>query len=451
MAQHQVAPGRHEVYVRAIVRYIHFHHLQHPRDLDANAAEAFLNHLAATEPETAPLRLRARDALTFLYQAVLERSPGPTPAPTGYPLPAARGHGDGGTEAPPPAPPAPRLLDRVRAVIRLRGLSLRTEKCYLQWARRFILFHNKRHPGTMGKAEVEQFLAHLAVEGHVAASTQSQAINALLFLYKQVLEIDLGWLHTVRARRPENLPVVLSRAEVRLLLQHVTGFDGLFRLICELLYGTGMRILEACRLRVKDVDLGRKQLAIRAAKGNKDRVVMLPRRLEAALTRQLVRVAELHQRDLRRGLGRVELPTALDRKYPAAAGELAWQFIFPSRQLSRDPRSGETRRHHVHPGPVQRAVHQALQASGIARKVGCHTFRHSFATHLLEMGYDLRTVQKLLGHKDVSTTMIYTHVMEKGVAGVRSPLDLIDEPGAADAFASHRPIPPETAEACGPA
>src|SRR5262249_53648553 len=188
---------------------------------------------------------------------------------------------------------------------------------------------------------------------------------------------DLGWLHTFRARRPENLPVVLSRAEVRLLLQHVEGFDGLYRLIVELLYGTGMRILEACQLRVKDVDLGRKQLAIRAAKGNKDRVVMLPRRLEAGLARQLERAAALHQRDLRRGLGRVELPTALERKYPSAAGELAWQFVFPSRQLSQDPRSGETRRHHVHPGPVQRAVHQATLAASIARKVGCHTFRET--------------------------------------------------------------------------
>jgi integron integrase len=233
-----------------------------------------------------------------------------------------------------------------------------------QWARRFILFNNKRHPRDMGKAEVERFLSHLAVEGRVAAGTQSQAFNALLFLYKQVLEIDLGWLHTFRARRPEHLPVILSRAEVRLLLPHVEGFNGLYRLIVELLYGTGMRILEACRLRVKDVDLDRRQLAIRAAKGNKDRVVMLPRRLEGALARQLEAAAEVHRRDLRRGFGQVELPTALDRQFPSAASELAWQFVFPSRQLSQDPRSGQTRRHHLHPGPVQRAVHEATRAAG---------------------------------------------------------------------------------------
>src|SRR5262249_36144780 len=267
-----------------------------------------------------------------------------------------------------------------------------------------------RHPRQLGGAQVEQFLSPLAVQGDVAASTQMQAFNALLFLYKQVLEIDLGPLNAVRATRPANWPVVLSQAEVGRVLEQISGGDGLYRLMAELMYGAGLRVLECCRLRVKDLDLARGQLFVRAGKGNKDRATVLPRRLRAPLAAQLTHVRELHEADVRRDFGRVELPTALARKYPNADHELAWQFVFASEKLSRDPRSGAVGRHHLHGTALQRAVTQAVRAAGIPKRASCHTFRHSCATHLLENGYDIRTVQKLLGHKDVATTMIYTHV-----------------------------------------
>jgi integron integrase len=329
-----------------------------------------------------------------------------------------------------PVPGAPRpgkLLDQVADALRTRGYVGALRQAYVDWARRFILFHGRRHPCDLGAPHVEQFLTHLAVAGHAAASTQNQALNALVFLYKQVLEIDLGPLHHVRAKRPVRLPVVASRDEIRQGLAAIEGADGLFRLAVELLYGAGLRKMECLRLRVHDVDLQRHQILVRGGKGDKDRVVMLPRKLRPALAEQVECRATVHARDLARGVAWVELPHALARKYPNAPRELGWQFLLASRQLSRDPRSGHTGRHHLHEGALQRAVADAVRKTGLTKPISAHTFRHSFATHLLEMGYDIRTVQLLLGHKDVSTTMIYTHVMEQGVAGVRSPLDLLDE------------------------
>jgi integron integrase len=309
----------------------------------------------------------------------------------------------------------------------VRHYARRTEDCYVDWVRRFILFHGKRHPGDLRAPHVEAFLTNLAVGGHVSASTQNQALCALVFLYKQVLEIDLGRLHFGPAKRPVRLPVVLSRDEVRRVQEAVVGAGGVYRLMADLLYGAGLRRLECCRLRVKDIDLGRSQILVRGGKGDKDRVVMLPRKLRPALAALIERRQALHERDLARGVARVELPYALDRKYPNAARELAWQFVFASQQLSRDPRTGAVGRHHLHEAAMQRAVALAARQAGLPKRVSCHTFRHSFATHLLEQGHDVRTVQMLLGHKDANTTMIYLHVMEKGVAGVRSPLDLLDD------------------------
>jgi integron integrase len=272
-----------------------------------------------------------------------------------------------------------------------------------------------------------QFLTDLAVHGHVSASTQNQALNALVFLYKQVLEIDLGRLDAVRARRPKRLPVVLAPEEVAAVLALVQGAEGVFRLMAQLLYGCGLRLMECCRLRVKDVNLARVQIVVRGGKGNKDRVVMLPRAVRVDLERQLTWRRQLHERDLARGVARVELPDALERKYPRAAQEFGWQFVFASRQLSHCPRTGRLGRHHVYPASLQRAVAQAGRAAGLARAIHCHTFRHSFATHLVERGIDLRTIQVLLGHESLETTMIYTHVARKGVAAVTSPLDFLDD------------------------
>jgi integron integrase len=324
-----------------------------------------------------------------------------------------------------------KLLDQVRSVARLRHLSLRTEQCYARWVEQYIRFHKTaegfRHPATLGAAEVEQFLTFLAVQRHVSASTQNQALAALLFLYRDVLRIDLGGLDAARARRTRRLPVVLSREEVGQLL---AALDRLataepYPLMGRLLYGAGLRLMECCRLRVKDVDLGREQLTVRQGKGDKDRVVMLPAAARDALARQLEWRAALHRHDLGRQLGWVWLPDALARKFPAAAYSLSWQYVFASRQISADPRSGRRGRHHVHEGAVQRAVADAVRSLGWSKRATCHTLRHSFATHLLESGSDIRTVQDLLGHQDVSTTQIYTHVLRKGVAGTRSPLDLL--------------------------
>lgn len=322
----------------------------------------------------------------------------------------------------------PKLLERMRIHLRTRHYSIRTEEAYVDWARRFILFHGKRHPQEMGALEVEAFLSHLAVERQVSASTQNQAKAALLYLYKQVLGIELPWLdEVVQAKRPRRLPVVLTPSEVRDLMLHVDGTTGL---IAQLLYGTGMRLLEGLRLRVKDVEFSRREIVVREGKGNKDRVTVLPENLIAPLQAQLQKARALHEKDLAAGFGRVLLPHALAVKYPEADKSWAWQWVFPSPVRSMDPRPDARgqrleRRHHVYPESVQRSVREAARVAKIAKPVTPHVLRHSFATHLLQAGYDIRTVQELLGHADVSTTMIYTHVLNKGGRGVLSPLDAL--------------------------
>lgn len=319
----------------------------------------------------------------------------------------------------------PKLLDQVRGKIRLKHYSIRTEQAYTDWIKRFILHFGNRNPKEMGAAEVEQFLTYLAVEGKVSASTQNQAKAALLFLYKEVLTMELPWLENVEhAKTPRRLPVVLNKDEVQAILSRL---EGTYWLIASLLYGTGMRIMECLRLRVQDIDFKRHEILIRDGKGFKDRVTMLPVTLGPTLQAQLVKVRTLHDADLLEGFGEVYLPYALERKYPNAAKEWCWQYVFPAPNRSIDPRTNKVKRHHVLEQSVQRAVKQAVRDATISKAATPHTFRHSFATHLLEGGYDIRTVQELLGHADVSTTMIYTHVLNKGGQGVRSPLDLLPE------------------------
>jgi integron integrase len=317
---------------------------------------------------------------------------------------------------------APKLLDQVRDRLRVKHYSLRTEGAYLGWIRRFILFHNKTHPRAMGKTEVEAFLSDLAVHGKVAASTQNQALAACLFLYREVLGIELPWLDNVtRAKVSQRVPCVLSVAEVHALFAQMRGRT---RLLAELLYGSGMRLMECLRLRVKDLDFARREITVRDGKGSKDRRTMLPEKLIDALRLELASVRLLHQQDLaNEAFSGVYLPFALARKYPAAPLELAWAYLFPAQRLSIDPLGGKLRRHHLDEKVLQRAVHSALRRAQIAKPASCHTLRHSFATHLLEAGYDIRTVQELLGHA-VSTTMIYTHVLNKGGRAVVSPLDV---------------------------
>jgi integron integrase len=323
--------------------------------------------------------------------------------------------------APPEPPPKPpKLLDRVRWHLRVKHYSLRTERIYLDWIRRYILFHRKRHPSEMGEPEIGSFLTHLAVDSNVAASTQNQALSALLFLYQQVLDRKLEFIAVERVRRPPKLPVVLTRAEARAVLAHLKGD---YRIMAHLLYGSGLRLLECLRLRVKDVDFGYHQITVREGKGMRERITILPKRLCRPLQSHLARVKELHEQDLAHGSGSVYLPGALHRKYPKVAREWPWQYVFPAENLSVDPRNGETRRHHVGEKNLQNAVKQAVRAARITKAASCHTFRHSFATHLLENGYDIRTVQELLGHKDVATTMIYTHVCNKPGLAIRSPAD----------------------------
>lgn len=314
-----------------------------------------------------------------------------------------------------------KLLDQVSDVARFRHLSLRTEQAYTNWIRRFILFSGKRHPKDLDAQAVRAFLTHLAVAQNVTASTQNVAFNAILFLYRHVLQLESLHIDGVeRARQSRKIPVVFSKPETIAIIQEMKGEP---RLIASLLYGAGLRIMEAVRLRVKDVDLFRYEIRVRDGKGEKDRVTMLPGSLRHSLTLQVEKVRRLHRADLRQGYGEVYLPYALDRKYTNAATETGWQYLFPAEKLSTDPRSGKTRRHHIAEQNVQRAVKTALRAAGVRKNGSCHSFRHSFATHLLEDGYDIRTVQELLGHKDVRTTMIYTHVLNKGGLGVRSPLD----------------------------
>ena len=315
----------------------------------------------------------------------------------------------------------PKLLDQVRDAIRLRHYSIRTEQSYTEWIRRFILFHKKRHPGDMAEAEVTEFLTHLARVGNVAASTQNQALSALLFLYKEVLKVEIGWLDNVeRAKKPTKLPVVLTAEEVQLIFMHLKGRE---KLMAQLLYGSGLRLMECVRLRIKDVDFARAHITVRDAKGGKERVTMLPINLAEPLRIHVAGMQLQHQQDLCDGFGTVHLPFALARKYPNAEKEWCWQYVFPSTRIALDPRSEKRQRHHVAEGILQGALKRAVRASGVAKPATCHSLRHSFATHLLENGYDIRTVQELLGHKDVSTTMIYTHVLNKPGIGVRSPLD----------------------------
>lgn len=315
----------------------------------------------------------------------------------------------------------PKLLDRLRAEIRLRHYSIRTEEAYVDWARRFILFHGKRHPQEMGADEVSAFLSYLASERNVSASTQNQAKSALLFLYREVLGIELPWLdEVVAAKAVRRLPVVLTPTEARRLLNAMSGTMGL---VASLLYGTGMRLLEGLRLQVKDIEFERREIIVREGKGNKDRVTVLPENLILPLQAHLKKVKALHERDLEADFGEAYLPDALARKYPKAGKAWGWQYVFPSPVRSVDPRTGRERRHHIYEASVQRAVREAARLAEIHKPVTPHVLRHSFATHLLQAGYDIRTVQELLGHKDVTTTMIYTHVLNKGGRGVISPLD----------------------------
>ena len=317
---------------------------------------------------------------------------------------------------------SPKLLDRVRSRLRFKHYSIRTEAAYTGWIRRYIHFHGKRHPAEMGKDDVEAFLSALAVEHDVSAATQNQALSALLFLYKEVLEIELPWLNDVtRAKKPARLPTVLTVEETAALLDRIE--DGELALIVRLLYGSGLRLLEGLRLRVKDVDLARREVVVRDGKGGKDRVTMLAAQLVEPLRLQIARRKAMHADDLLRGRGEVWLPDALARKYPAAPTSFGWQYVFAASGYSVDPRSGAVRRHHIDEKRIQRSVRTAASKAGLVKPVSPHTLRHSFATHLLEAGYDIRTVQELLGHSDVSTTMIYTHVLNRGGRGVASPLD----------------------------
>ena len=324
-------------------------------------------------------------------------------------------------ESRPPDAPKPRLLDRVREAIRVRHYSRRTEKAYVAWIRRYIFFHGKRHPAEMGAPELTRFLTSLAVDGKVAASTQNQALSALLFLYREVLEQHVPWLDDlVYAKRPHHLPVVLTREEVRAVLGEIHGVP---RLMAFLLYGAGLRLLECARMRVKDLDIGRNQIVVRSGKGNKDRLTMLPTAIKTDLMRHLDSARDQHQIDLQAGAGWVELPWALGKKYPDAGRERPWPWVFPATRIYVDRVTGQRRRHHLHESVLQRAVKTAALRSGVAKRVSCHTFRHSFATHLLEDNYDIRTVQELLGHNDVSTTQIYIHVLNRRPGAVRSPAD----------------------------
>jgi len=320
-----------------------------------------------------------------------------------------------------PSANKPKLLDQVGDVIRRRHYSIRTEQAYVDWIKRFILYHGKRHPRDMAEEEVTKFLTYLARDRNVAVSTQNQALSALLFLYKDVLKQEIGWLENVeRARRPAKMPVVLSPTELKRVFTHMHGVP---KLMAGLLYGSGLRLMECVRLRVKDVDFELAQITVRDGKGGKDRVTMLPLNLTEPLRRHLVRVKAQHEQDLDDGFGSVYLPFALSRKFPSAARQWGWQYVFPSSRISTDPRTGKKQRHHMAEGILQSALNRAVRAGGIVKRANCHSLRHSFATHLLSKGYDIRTVQELLGHKDVSTTMIYTHVLNRPGVGVKSPLD----------------------------
>lgn len=321
----------------------------------------------------------------------------------------------------------PKLLDQMRYALRKKHYKLRTETSYISWVKRFIVFHQMRHPKEMSGPEIEQFLTHLAVDQHVAASTQNQTLSALIFLYKHVLNQDVGKVNAQRAKRPETLPVVFSQREVSAIFAHLHGIHWLMAF---LLYGAGLRLMECVRLRVKDVDFDYRQIVVRDGKGAKDRITLLPHSLEHPLRQQIEKVRVLHDQDVTEGFGEVYMPYALAEKYPKAAKSFCWQYVFAAQKRSTDPRSQNIMRHHLQPKSLQRAVGKAITMTGIPKHGSCHSLRHSFATHLLEAGYDIRTVQELLDHKDVSTTMIYTHVLNRGGRGVISPADILRQPQA---------------------
>lgn len=315
----------------------------------------------------------------------------------------------------------PKLLQQVRDTLRAKHYSYKTEKAYVHWIKRFILFHNKRHPTEMGEKEIREFINHLAVKENVSASTQNQALCAIIFLYKHVLKKDIGDLgEIVWAKKPRRIPVVFTKKEAKAVLDHLTGRNWI---MANLLYGAGLRLSECLQLRVKDIDFEYNQITVRNSKGNKDRVTVLPEIIKKPLLEHLKRVKKLHEEDLQNGFGAVYLPYALERKYPNAAKEWGWQYVFPATQISKDPITGIRRRHHIYETVLQKAVKQAIQKAGISKHASCHTFRHSFATHLIQDGHDIRTVQELMGHEDISTTQIYTHVIKKGGLGVTSPAD----------------------------
>ncbi len=317
--------------------------------------------------------------------------------------------------------PTKTLIEQVRDDLRRRHYSYRTEETYVRWIKRFITFNDSKHPRSMREKEIEAFLTHLAVEGKVASSTQNQALNALIFLYHQVLQMELGGpVCAVRAKAPKRLPTVMTKGEVGKV---IVSMRGTHQLMAKLLYGCGLRLMECLRLRIKDIDFEANQVIVRDGKGAKDRVTMLPQSVKNLLQQHLLEVKDLHQNDLGKGYGEVHMPGALARKYPNAGKAWIWQYVFPAARLSTDPRTAKVMRHHTHPNNLQKAVKKAVNIAAVTKPVSCHTFRHSFATHLLEDSHDIRTVQELLGHKDVSTTMIYTHVMNKGPFGVESPLD----------------------------
>ena len=319
---------------------------------------------------------------------------------------------------------AKKFLDTVRECIRIKHYSYSTEKSYLYWIKQFILYHNKRHPTEMGVKEIEMFLSHLAIECNIAASTQNVALNAILFMYKKVLKIEFEEnINAIRAKRSQNIPVVLTKEEVVVVFSKM---DAKHKMMAQLLYGTGMRLMECLRLRVKDIDFNSNYIVIHDGKGKKDRITVLPDSLKDVLKKHLEKIKKYHEQELLKGYGRVFMPTQLDKKYPSAARSWLWQFVFPSSTRLVDPDTGKVFKFHMHHSSLQRAVKDAVRKAGIMKHAGCHTFRHSFATHLLEDGYDIRTVQELLGHKDVRTTMIYTHVMQKGALGIKSPLDRFD-------------------------
>ena len=341
--------------------------------------------------------------------------------------PAANRLSPGGAFRPPSAAPAPaataqpRLLDQMREALRSRHYSRRTEQSYCHWVRRFVLFHRLRHPSELAEPEINAFLTHLAVKESVSASTQNQALSALLFLYRHVIGREVGDLgELIRARRPLRVPVVMTRDEVKAVLAQMSGDRWL---MASLMYGAGLRLTECLSPRVQDIDFGRNEITVRAGKGNKDRRTMLPDSLKRPLEQHLSAVKRIHEHDLADGWGRVLMPDALDRKYPNAPTDWRWQWVFPQANRWRNAKTGQQGRHHIDEALLQRAVRDAVTRAGLTKRATCHTFRHSFATHLLEAGYDIRTVQELLGHSDVKTTMIYTHVLNRGPAGVRSPVD----------------------------